>query len=78
MKGTIKWYRKEKGYGFISGDDNKEYFMHYTSLPQDIDNVDGKTVEFEIKNTDRGTQAVDIKFSEEDSDDESDEDLKEE
>ena len=62
MKGKIKWYRKEKGYGFVTGEDDKDYFVHYTSLPQDTDNIDGKDVTFEVKDTDRGTQAVDIVF----------------
>lgn len=63
MKGTIKWYRKEKGYGFVTGEDKKDYFVHYTALPAEADNVDGQDVEFEVKKTDRGVQAVEIKFA---------------
>jgi cold shock protein len=33
MKGTIKWYNDMKGFGFISGEDGKEIFVHRTSIP---------------------------------------------
>jgi CspA family cold shock protein len=83
MEGKIKWYKREKGFGFVVGSDNKDYFVHYTALPQDQEDVresDEIAVTFEVKETDRGTQAVDIKFTsgaEATSDDES-EDVKEE
>ena len=32
MSGTVKWFNAKKGYGFISGNDGKEYFVHYTAL----------------------------------------------
>lgn len=63
MKGTIKWYRKEKGYGFITGEDSKDYFLHFTALPKDIDNIEGKKVEFEVETTQRGVQASKVVFA---------------
>lgn len=65
MEGTIKWYKREKGYGFITGEDSKDYFVHHTALPQDQEDVvesDGIKVTFEIKETDRGVQAQEIVF----------------
>ena len=65
MDGNIKWYKREKGYGFITGSDGKDYFVHYTALPQDQEDVresDNVAVTFEVKETDRGVQATDIKF----------------
>ena len=67
MEGKIKWYKREKGYGFITGSDGKDYFVHYTALPQDQEDVresDNIEVSFEVKETDRGVQAQDIKFLE--------------
>ncbi len=66
MEGKIKWYKREKGYGFIVGDDGKDYFVHYTSLPQDQEDVresDEIKVTFELKDgRDGRPQAVDVVF----------------
>ena len=75
MKGTFKWYNKEKGYGFIMGEDSKDYFVHYSALPEgqeDIKENNKITVTFEVKETQRGTQAQNIVFvkSDEESSDE--------
>lgn len=32
MKGKVKYFSKEKGYGFILGEDKKDYFFHYSQL----------------------------------------------
>ena len=77
MKGTIKWYRKEKGYGFITGEDGKDYFLHHSNLPVDEDNIDGQNVEFESKSTQRGVQAVDVKFVDSEGTSEESEELEE-
>jgi len=66
MEGKIKWYKREKGYGFLTGDDEKDYFVHYTSLPEDQQDVresDEIKVTFETKEgRDGRLQASDIKF----------------
>lgn len=35
MKGTVKWFNPRTGYGFISGEDGDDYFVHYTSIQSD-------------------------------------------
>lgn len=66
MNGKIKWFKREKGYGFILGEDGKDYFVHYTALPEDQQDVresDNVEVTFEIKEgRDGRDQAADIKF----------------
>ena len=61
MKGTVKWFNSRKGFGFIQGEDGKDIFFHMTAIPQGTYLNDGDEVEFEIKETERGPQATDVK-----------------
>jgi len=65
MKGKVKWFNANKGYGFIITDDNNEYFVHWKSIvsksPTDIKTLDqNDLVEFDLIKTDKGMQAVNI------------------
>lgn len=59
MKGVVKKFNKDKGYGFIKLDDDRDIFFHYSELVMDgFKNIeDGANVEFELVNTERGEQA---------------------
>ena len=35
MKGTVKWFNDEKGFGFITGEDGKDVFAHFTQIQKD-------------------------------------------
>jgi CspA family cold shock protein len=61
MKGTIKWYNDMKGFGFISGEDGKDVFIHRTAIPEGIDLYEGDEVEYQVEDSDRGPKAKDIK-----------------
>ena len=61
-KGTVKWFNNQKGFGFITGEDGKDVFVHFTGL-----NMEGfKTLEenqqdeYEVVNGEKGPQAVDV------------------
>jgi cold shock protein len=60
--GTVKWFSQEKGYGFITGEDGKDVFVHHTSIQgqgfRTLD--DGERVEFEIVEEPRGVKAVNV------------------
>jgi CspA family cold shock protein len=62
MKGTVKWFDTAKGYGFITTDEGKELFIHYSSIKTEgfKQLKRGQKVEFEIIEGDRGPQASEV------------------
>jgi cold shock protein len=60
--GTVKWFSQEKGYGFITGEDGKDVFVHHTSIEgQGFRTLDeGERVEFEVIEEPRGVKAVNV------------------
>ena len=66
MKGTVKMFNKEKGYGFIHAEDNRDYFFHYSALI--MKNADeyktaekGEIVDFDVEESERGPRAANVK-----------------
>jgi len=64
MKGTVKFFNSAKGFGFIAGEDGKEYFVHQTGLVDGVAISDNDSVEFEVTQGDRGPKAVNVSKSE--------------
>jgi len=62
MKGTVKWFDTAKGYGFITTDEGKELFVHYSNIKTEgfKQLKRGQKVEFEIIEGDRGLQASEV------------------
>lgn len=61
--GTVQWFSRVKGYGFIRPDDGEEdVFVHYSVIRgEGYRNLDkGQRVEFTIEDTPKGPQAVDV------------------
>jgi len=61
MKGTVKFFNKMKGFGFIAGEDGNEYFVHQTALEQGVMLHENDSVTFEVEEGDRGPKAVNVK-----------------
>ena len=61
MKGKIKWYNPRKGFGFITGDDGKDIFVHQTAIPADVSLNEDDPVEYEIEKSEKGPKAKNVK-----------------
>ena len=50
MKGTVKWFNNQKGYGFISDESGNDVFVHYSGLNMEgFKSLDeGAEVEFDV------------------------------
>ena len=62
MLGKVKWFNNEKGYGFIEYKDNEDIFVHYSAINQDgyKSLTEGQYVEFNLVETAKGYQALDV------------------
>ena len=63
MKGTVKFFNRMKGFGFIAGEDGTEYFVHQSGLAAGVNLNDNDSVEFEVTQGDRGPKAVNVSKS---------------
>ena len=62
MKGQVKWFDSKKGYGFITAENGKEIFVHFSGIVANGFKSlnEGQTVEFEVANGAKGEQAVNV------------------
>lgn len=63
MNGTVKYFNENKGFGFISGEDGKEYFVHRTGIEDGKALREGSLVVFAVEEGDRGPKAVIVEDS---------------
>lgn len=63
MKGTVKWFNAEKGYGFIVSESGEELFAHYSQIQIDGYKTlnENEQVEFDVITESRGPQASNIR-----------------
>lgn len=69
LKGKVKWFAPARGYGFITGDDGHDYFVHYGDI-----NMEGyktlspeQAVTFDTKDTEKGVAACNVTIVEEEN-----------
>jgi len=62
--GKVKWFNKQKGYGFIEQKDGKDLFVHYTGIKGDgFKNLqEGDDVEFDIDDGQKGPKAINVQI----------------
>ena len=62
MNGTVKWFNSEKGFGFITGEDGKDVFAHFSQIKVDgFKTLDeGQKVSYNVGQGQKGLQAENI------------------
>lgn len=62
VRGTVKWFSRTKGYGFIQPEEGPDVFVHYSAIQgSGFRNLEeGDQVEFIIENSPKGPQAADV------------------
>lgn len=61
-KGTVKWFKAEKGYGFITGEDGQDVFVHFSAIQGDGYKAltDGQEVTYDLVEGKKGMQAANV------------------
>lgn len=62
MKGTVKWFNNQKGYGFLLNEEGKDVFVHFSGLNMEGYKTltEGQKVEYELADGAKGPQAVNV------------------
>lgn len=63
MVRRVKWFNNEKGYGFIENGDGEDVFVHYSAIKVSGYKTltEGQLVEFDLIETEKGLQAVNVR-----------------
>ena len=62
MRGKVKWFNNEKGYGFIEYNELEDIFVHYSAIKKEGYKTlkEGDIVSFKLIETGKGLQAIDV------------------
>jgi CspA family cold shock protein len=60
--GTVKWFSDQKGFGFITGEDGKDVFCHFSAIQTDGFKTlkDGQKVTFDVTMGEKGLRAANV------------------
>ena len=62
MKGNVKFFNDGKGFGFITAEDGKEYFVHISGVPEGLNLKENDAVSFDVEDGERGPKAVNVQL----------------
>ena len=62
LEGTVRWFNRRKGYGFIAMPDGRDVFVHYSSIGGEGAKVlgEGDKVSFEVVEGEKGLRAENV------------------
>ena len=62
MNGTVKWFNAEKGYGFITGENGSDVFVHFSAIQGEgfKSLEEGQAVTYDLVEGNRGMQAANV------------------
>ena len=63
LRGTVKWFSDEKGFGFITREEGEDVFVHHTAIQAEGFRTlrEGQAVEFDIQQGPKGAQAANVR-----------------
>ena len=61
MNGKVKMFNTGRGFGFITGEDGKDVYVHATAVEGGAQLAPGDSVEYEVEDSQRGPRAKDVK-----------------
>ena len=62
MLGNVKWFNEKKLFGFISGEDGQDYFLHFSKINKEGFKTvaEGEAVSFDVEEGPKGPQATNV------------------
>ncbi len=63
LNGVVKWFNDAKGYGFLSQEDGKDVFVHFSAIEMDGRKTlyEGQQVQFDVSDGPKGQQASNVR-----------------
>lgn len=62
MQGKVKWFNNERGYGFITGDNGEDVFVHHSNILMNGFRhlEEGQRVSYDVESSEKGNKAINV------------------